>query len=281
MTDLRRCLSAARDYVTVHDASRLCFAAVSAWCGVDVAEIEARWAGPVDLLADVWKSSLVWAAESDSGSLESDLVALAGTMAESVSTDEGRAVFFSALPRDGDSDLNARRVTFWNAQFDAAEAILTRARQRGEIAGDVNTADAVRMAGTALCFDPLYQDQSLRPDYVGAVIDIFLHGIAAQPSQGIEEGAPPRSGSGWRRSVSHRSEPTTRHPSPTFSRRHAARSARPSSTKRSRNSEIAASSGLLLTRWPGGRECPPSSSNAFSVSAAICWSKLPWTPPAE
>lgn len=155
---------------------------IAARAGVDVAAIEDVWRDPAELLTAAWASRLDWTVGAGEGSLPGDLTRLGHVIRGSVCSAEDRAVFRSSLPIDGEHRFAEVRKRFWDAQFDAAAGILLRSDRRGELRPGVDHLEAARMFCTAMCFDALYLDAAIPPDYQHSVIDVFLFGVAAQPT---------------------------------------------------------------------------------------------------
>lgn len=102
--------------------------------GVLPAMILRHWHDRRVLLMDVvlarTKASL-W--NPDTGSLYSDLEAVAALAVENSQTESGRALFRRVLPGSGDVDLAEIGADLWNARFRDAAQVLERAAERGQL----------------------------------------------------------------------------------------------------------------------------------------------------
>jgi hypothetical protein len=73
-----------------------------------------------------------------------------------------------------DEDL---RMMFWGARFNAARAVVDRARERGELRDGVNTLAAVLVVLAPLNLRALYSDAPVDDDYCEAIADMAWHAI--------------------------------------------------------------------------------------------------------
>ena len=153
--------------------------------GVETPAIFANWRDWRVLLRD----ALLTRADEmcptpDTGGLHEDLEALAGAMSEISGDDLARRLVHRVLPAARDTDSTHVGVDFWNARMQAAEPIIQRAADRGELRDGIDPADAVRMLGSALYYDVIFHGTPTRSGYADQVIDIFLHG--AQGNAGMD-----------------------------------------------------------------------------------------------
>lgn len=89
-----------------------------------------RWVLLMDVMLARTKASL-W--NPDTGSLYSDLDAVAAPEFENSHTESGRALFRRVLPGSGDLDLAETGADLWNARFRDAAQVLERAAERGQL----------------------------------------------------------------------------------------------------------------------------------------------------
>jgi AcrR family transcriptional regulator len=107
--------------------------------GVNHTSIYRRW-GTRDALV---QDECVHFAETviavpDTGSLRSDLVAVLKQSVSLLRSKEGKAML--ALTQSGQEHVVGTRRAFWRRRFDLLQPISERARSRGELSPDVNTA---------------------------------------------------------------------------------------------------------------------------------------------
>ncbi|GAB3009597.1 TetR-like C-terminal domain-containing protein [Mycobacterium bourgelatii] len=119
-------------------------------------------------------------AETDTGSLRGDLMALARHIANRINTDIGRT-FVRALVMDlrGRHDQETR-MAIWREQFGAARTILERARDRGELRPDVHALAAVQIVIAPLNVYALYSEEMITDEYCAAIADTAWHALAAR-----------------------------------------------------------------------------------------------------
>lgn len=175
----RQSISAAVEHLTVGGISRFEYKYIASRSGLDEVQLETAWPDRSQLLTAAWTSRLGWLPQvRDTGSLKSDLRFFATSVSSAVRTPQGRNVFRSSLPIDGNQEYAEVRQTFWDAQFETVAAMVRRADQRGELRRDVDHLDAVRMFCTAMYFDPLYFDAKVPAGYLDTAVEVFLHGVA-------------------------------------------------------------------------------------------------------
>ena len=146
---------------------------------LDPALIYRHWVDRQQLIVDAALTDMEdLASETDTGSLRTDLLALARTVAERVNTDWGRT-FLRALvmSRTGPHD-HETRIKFWRARFAVARGIVDRARERGELRDGVDTVAAVQIVLAPLNVRALYSDEAVDDDYCRSIADMAWHALA-------------------------------------------------------------------------------------------------------
>ena len=146
---------------------------------LDPALIYRHWVNRQQLIVDAALTDMEdLASETDTGSLRTDLLALARTVAERVNTDRGRT-FLRALvmSRTGPHD-HETRIKFWRARFAVARGIVDRARERGELRDGVDTVAAVQIVLAPLNVRALYSDEAVDDDYCRSIADMAWHALA-------------------------------------------------------------------------------------------------------
>jgi PAS domain S-box-containing protein len=173
-----RIFDAARAELLATGIDRFSIGGVARRAGVDPHVIEAQWHDRRVLLMDLM---LTRTAESrwtrDTGSIHTDLDALAALAAELSQTPAGRAMFRRVLPGGDDVDLAEIVSDLWDARFRDAAEILKRAAGRGQLRDGVDPEEAIRMFAAAFYYDVIFADSAVRPEYAEQVLDVFLHGI--------------------------------------------------------------------------------------------------------
>lgn len=146
--------------------------------GVEPGLIRAHWHDRRVLLIDVMLARTTAAKwNPDTGSIYTDLEAVAALAVETSQTENGRALFRRVLPGGDDVDLAEIGADLWEARFRDAAQILGRAADRGQLRDGVDPSDAIRMFAAAFYYDVIFTDSAVRPEYGDQVLDIFLHGV--------------------------------------------------------------------------------------------------------
>ncbi len=170
-------LRAAFEELLDRGIDRFSVAGVAKRADVDLDVITTMWHDRRILLMDALLSS----SESsipipDTGTLRGDLMLSAESAVKIASTEEGRRQFCAMLPRGKDFDPTEVQRDFWDNRFIAWAATFRRAAERGELREGIDPMAATHMLAGALNFDVLFADNPISAEYVGQVIDIFLHG---------------------------------------------------------------------------------------------------------
>ncbi len=146
---------------------------------LDPAMIYFHWGDRQQLIVDAASADMEdLDSDTDTGSLRTDLLALARNVADRVNTDWGRT-FLRALVmnRNGPHDHDTR-MKFWRARFAVARRIVDRARERGELRDGVDPVAAVQIVLAPLNIRALYSDDAVDDDYCRAIADMAWHALA-------------------------------------------------------------------------------------------------------
>ncbi|MEU1626510.1 TetR/AcrR family transcriptional regulator C-terminal ligand-binding domain-containing protein [Streptomyces sp. NPDC020096] len=117
----------------------------------------------------------------DTGSLRGDLLALLRGIAEFVTTPLGGLLMQLALRRDM-PEYEAVREKFRTERFNAGMAVLERAGRRGELREGIDHRVVLETAIGPLYVRMLITGEPLGEEFVAAVVDLLLAGIAAGPA---------------------------------------------------------------------------------------------------
>jgi len=118
------------------------------------------------------------ASVTDTGSLRTDLLALARAVTDRINTDVGRTLLRSmVMDRRGHHDEKTRMM-FWQAHFAFVRAVVDRARKRGELRDGVKTTAAVQILLAPLNVRGLYTDAPIDDEYCAAIADLAWHALA-------------------------------------------------------------------------------------------------------
>nr|MCW1958626.1 TetR/AcrR family transcriptional regulator C-terminal ligand-binding domain-containing protein [Mycobacterium sp.] len=173
-----RVFEAVQAELRVTGLDRFSIDGVARRAGVDPGLIRRQWPDRRVLIMDVMLArtrSSKW--NPDTGSLYSDLDAIAALAVENSQSEAGRALFRRVLPGGGDVDFAEIGADLWTARFRDAAKVLQRAADRGQLRDGVVPDEAIRMFAAAFYYDVVFNDSPVRPEYVDQVVDIFLHGV--------------------------------------------------------------------------------------------------------
>ncbi len=115
---------------------------------------------------------------TDTGSLRSDLLALARNVADRINTETGRTLLRAmVMDRRGHHDQDTR-MKFWRARFTVVRALVDRAKERGELREGVNALAAVQLVLAPLNIRALYSDDAVDDEYCQTIADMAWHALA-------------------------------------------------------------------------------------------------------
>ena len=79
----------------------------------------------------------------------------------------------------GDDDtLAAARAQFWKSRLDLASAMISRAKDRGEVPADLDAATALELVIAPLHFRALLTRQPIDDHDIAQLVDALLTGLA-------------------------------------------------------------------------------------------------------
>jgi len=147
--------------------------------GLDAAMIYGYWGDRQRLIVDAALGDFETVASvTDTGSLRTDLLALARAVTDRINTDVGRTLLRSmVMDRRGHHDEKTRMM-FWQAHFAFVRAVVDRARKRGELRDGVKTTAAVQILLAPLNVRGLYTDAPIDDEYCAAIADLAWHALA-------------------------------------------------------------------------------------------------------
>jgi AcrR family transcriptional regulator len=150
-------LAAARDELTHWGLERFNVAALAARHGIDESVIYRYWGSAQRVALDVllrWSSEVIVAA--DTGSLRTDLHALAAAVANYVNSPLGRGLLRAMVIDDRAAYSDDTRMVFWAQRFSVMRVVFDRARDRGELRDGADTIGALQLLLSPLHVRALY-----------------------------------------------------------------------------------------------------------------------------
>lgn len=145
-----------------------------------------KWTSEQDLIVEALRNyTETMIAQPDTGSLRSDLTALALSVGAYLNEPVGRRItrMFVVDSRSliVDSDT---RMQFWALRQKAIEEILDRAAERGELRDDVEPVVALQLLTSPLNAVALYSDRPVDPNYCRAIAELVTRALTQQPVVG-------------------------------------------------------------------------------------------------
>jgi AcrR family transcriptional regulator len=154
------------------------FEVVASRAGVHRSTIYRHWQGLPDLLLD---ALLTLSSETvtvpDTGSLRGDLRVFAGAVAANLSDAQTAAALRALVSARSEPALADAFEVYWRARFGVAEQILSRARERGELAISPHRLVIEALVGP-LYLRALVTGEPLDEGFITAVVDLLLAGAA-------------------------------------------------------------------------------------------------------
>lgn len=174
----RQVLDAAFDELTRWGLERFSVATMCARHGIEHAVVARYWRDGRRLALD---ALLSWSQElldpPDTGSLRTDLQALAAAVGRQINTHVGRSVMRAMVVDDRAAFPDDTRMEFWKQRFNAMRVITDRAAQRGELRAGVDALAAVQLVIAPLNIRALYTREPVEETYCQSIADLAWHAI--------------------------------------------------------------------------------------------------------
>jgi AcrR family transcriptional regulator len=146
---------------------------------LDTAMIYRHWGDRQRLIVDAALADLeTWGSATDTGSLRTDLEALARNVANRINTEEGRTFLRALVMGQRGHHDEETRMMFWRARLAVVRRIIDRARDRGELRDGINTVAAIQIVLAPINIRALYSDALVDDDYCAAIADLAWHALA-------------------------------------------------------------------------------------------------------
>jgi AcrR family transcriptional regulator len=146
---------------------------------LDTAMIYRHWGDRQRLIVDAALADLeTWGAATDTGSLRTDLEALARNVTNRINTEEGRTFLRALVMGQRGHHDEETRMMFWRARLAVVRRIIDRARDRGELRDGINTVAAIQIVLAPINIRALYSDALVDDDYCAAIADLAWHALA-------------------------------------------------------------------------------------------------------
>ena len=172
-------LKAALQAVAEHGADAVSISEIARRAEVHETSIYRRWPTKEHLLLDALLDySEATLPIPNTGSLRSDLIAFAKAVTAYLDSPLGRTLVRAMAAAGDDDTLAANRAEFWKSRFDLASAMITRAKDRGEVPADLDAATALELFIAPLHFRALLTHQPVDDHDIARLVDVLLAGLA-------------------------------------------------------------------------------------------------------
>lgn len=171
-------LAATLDELVEHGIDGVSVAAVAARAGVHETSVYRRWRTREDLIVDtLLERSAAEIPVPDTGSIRGDLIGLANSVIDYLSTPVGHAlVRMSALTVEDESLADAR-AHFFLARLRRMQIVVDRAVRRGELAAGTDARLVLEMLVAPLHVRAILTGEPLAPELPEQLADMLLHGL--------------------------------------------------------------------------------------------------------
>jgi AcrR family transcriptional regulator len=177
----RTVLAAAYDELTRWGLERFDIPTMCARHKIDEALVTRYWGDGRRLALDAllfWSDDIL--APADTGSLRTDLRALAAAVARQVNTETGRSLLRAMVVDDRAAFADDTRMTFWMRRFAGIRTVFDRAAERGEIRDDIDMIAAMQLVLAPINVRALYTKDPIEESYCDVIADLAWHAIAAR-----------------------------------------------------------------------------------------------------
>jgi AcrR family transcriptional regulator len=177
-----RVMTAVLDELSLWGVERFSIEAMAERHHLDAAMIYRHWGDRQRLIVDAALADIEGlGAATDTGSLRTDLEAMARCVAARVNTEVGRTYLRAlSISRVGRHDEDTR-MKFWAARFAVVRGVVDRARERGELREGVNPQAAIQIVMAPLNMRALYSDTVIDDDYCAAIADLAWRALRREP----------------------------------------------------------------------------------------------------
>ncbi|MEV6657289.1 TetR/AcrR family transcriptional regulator [Nocardia fluminea] len=169
--------------VEEHGVDKVGIPDISRRAGVRDSSIYRRWGTRENLVLDVMLSASERTLPlPDTGSLRGDLTIFATTLIAYLDTPLG-AGLARALAFIADSEHSAQaRNTFWEARYEANQAIVTRAVERGELPADTETRTVIETLIAPIHFRHLLTREPMDERFVDQHVIRVIRALQSDPA---------------------------------------------------------------------------------------------------
>jgi hypothetical protein len=175
-----RVLAAAYDELTRWGIDRFRILSPADRHGLDPTAIRQQWANEDSLMLEVflaWPSKEVTA--PDTGSIRTDLFALAAGMAYYLNSEVGRRLQITHIIDNPDLPSARIRREVWRARSGILRIVVDRARQRGEIRDGVDPLTVLELLFAPINMRALFTGEPVDDDYCRIISELVWRAITS------------------------------------------------------------------------------------------------------
>lgn len=176
-------LTATLEQITEFGVEGLTIGDVAARAGVAETTIYRRWGTRTALIADaVTELAAVGNPVPDTGSLRTDLRVLAEQVSHLIARPGIARLVGTVIALSVDPEVEAARRRFWDDRFERSSHVVTRAIERGELAGTTDPREVVETLSAPLYFRVLVGSEPIDDAFITRCVDntLALHGEPAR-----------------------------------------------------------------------------------------------------
>jgi hypothetical protein len=177
--DRDRVIAAVHDELARWGIDRFDVGAMAHRHGLDVEAIRRRWPDPESLVLDALAERPGDdGAVPDTGSLRTDLFHLAGRMAAIVTSEAGRKLHGGHLIGDVHVASVEIRRSAWRSRAADLGVVFERARQRGEMAEDIDHFTVLELLFAPINMRALYTGEPIDDRYCRTIADLVYRAVS-------------------------------------------------------------------------------------------------------
>ncbi|MGB7356800.1 MAG: TetR-like C-terminal domain-containing protein [Mycobacterium sp.] len=178
--DRERVVAAVHEEVARWGIDRFDLGSMAHRHGLDEQAILQHWPGPEALVLDALAHRPGDADEPpDTGSLRTDLFELAVRMATLVTSATGRKLHGGHLIADTHIASVDIRRTAWRDRADSLGVVFDRARERGELHGEIDFLNVLELLFAPINMRALYTGEPVDDDYCRTISELVYRAVAA------------------------------------------------------------------------------------------------------
>jgi AcrR family transcriptional regulator len=151
---------------------------IASLAGVNEVTLFRRWGNKAAIVAEALQDFTASETPTpDTGALQSDLVELLRGIIARIQTPTGKAIDKIVVGHYPQPELEEVRRTYWKDRFDRAEALVQRAKDRGELPQEINARFLVEAAIGPILVRANATDQPFETQFPEQVVALLLFGV--------------------------------------------------------------------------------------------------------